>query len=89
MLALLARVSFLGDFEGHLRWRQIKSVLTRPKTPDGKTERGQGLMEYALILVLVAIVVVIGLTLYGNSVEDLYDFAVTGLVDIFTGGGSP
>ena len=31
-------------------------------------ERGQGLVEYALILVLVATVVIIGLSLVGTSV---------------------
>jgi pilus assembly protein Flp/PilA len=34
-------------------------------------ERGQGLVEYALILVLVAIVVIVGLNLFGSSVLGL------------------
>jgi pilus assembly protein Flp/PilA len=36
------------------------------------TESGQGLVEYALILLLMAVVVVAGLTLFGVSVNSLY-----------------
>ena len=35
-------------------------------------ERGQGLVEYALILVVIAIVVIVGLNLFGSSVLSLY-----------------
>ena len=35
-------------------------------------EEGQGLVEYALIILLVAVVVVAGLTLFGGSVSSLY-----------------
>ena len=35
-------------------------------------EEGQGLVEYALILVLVAAIAVIGLTLFGGSVAILF-----------------
>lgn len=35
-------------------------------------ERGQGLVEYAFILILVAAVVVFALTLFGTSVRDIY-----------------
>lgn len=34
-------------------------------------EKGQGLVEYALILVLVAIVVVVVLALLGNSISNV------------------
>ncbi len=40
-------------------------------------EEGQGLVEYALILVLVAVVVIAALTLFGNDLlalyQDVYD----------------
>ena len=42
-------------------------------------ERGQGLVEYALILVLVATVVIVGLSLVGTSVQDVYCQVVVGL----------
>lgn len=35
-------------------------------------ERGQGLVEYALIIVLVAIVVIAALTILGPSIGDLF-----------------
>ena len=37
-----------------------------------REEEGQGLVEYALILVLVAAIAVTGLTLFGGSVATLY-----------------
>ncbi len=35
-------------------------------------EEGQGLVEYALILVLIAIVVIVVLTILGNSVSAIF-----------------
>ena len=35
-------------------------------------ERGQGLVEYALIILLVAVITVAGLTLLGTSVNSLF-----------------
>ena len=35
-------------------------------------EKGQGLVEYALILVLVAIVVIVVLTLLGPAIGDIF-----------------
>lgn len=42
-------------------------------------EKGQGLVEYALILVLVAVVVVGLLALAGTSLQDTYDHVQTEL----------
>ena len=36
-------------------------------------EEGQGLVEYALILVLIAIVVIAALTLTGNSISNIFN----------------
>jgi pilus assembly protein Flp/PilA len=38
----------------------------------GKTERAQGLVEYAMILLLVAVVVILVITLFGSAVGDLF-----------------
>lgn len=35
-------------------------------------ERGQGLVEYALILVLVSVVVIAALTLLGPTISDIF-----------------
>ncbi|MEN6579905.1 MAG: Flp family type IVb pilin [Anaerolineaceae bacterium] len=36
-------------------------------------EKGQGLVEYALILVLIAIVVIVALSLLGGSVGNIFN----------------
>lgn len=42
-------------------------------------EDGQGLVEYALILVLIAIVVIVILGLLGETVSDVFSQIVSGL----------
>jgi len=37
-----------------------------------KTEQGQGLIEYALILVLIVILVIVLLTVIGQKVQNVY-----------------
>ncbi len=44
-----------------------------------KGERGQGLVEYALILVLVAIVVIAILTLLGPQIANVFSVVTNGL----------
>ena len=44
-------------------------------------EKGQGLVEYALILVLVAIVVIAALTLLGPTISGIFTSINTGLVN--------
>jgi len=41
--------------------------------------RGQGLVEYALILVLIAVVVILAVALFGQSLANLYDYINTTL----------
>jgi pilus assembly protein Flp/PilA len=40
---------------------------------------GQGLVEYALIMLLVALIVIIILALFGPAVGDLYSTIVSGI----------
>lgn len=42
-------------------------------------EKGQGLVEYALILVLVAIVVIVVLALLGPAIGDIFSNIMTSL----------
>ena len=44
-----------------------------------KQEKGQGLVEYALILVLVAIVVIVALTALGPIIAEIFSNIVSGL----------
>jgi len=46
-------------------------------------ERGQSLIEYALLLVLVVIVVILVLALLGDSIVNLWEDAVLPLMDVF------
>jgi Flp pilus assembly pilin Flp len=47
-------------------------------------EIGQGLAEYAFLLVLVVLVVIVILQLFGISVLDIYENAVSQLGEVFT-----
>jgi hypothetical protein len=47
-------------------------------------ELGQGITEYAFILTLVVIVVIVILYFFGVSVQDMYEYFVPLLVDVFT-----
>lgn len=61
----------------------IRQAVTRKQKPDG--ERGQGLVEYALILVLVAVAVIVALTLLGPVVGNVFSNIVNSFAGI--GGG--
>ena len=52
-----------------------------------QTERGQGLVEYAFILALVFLVVIIVVALYGEALVALYEDAILPLVETLTSGG--
>lgn len=41
-----------------------------------REEKGQGLMEYALILLLVGIVVIVILVILGPEISNMYDEAI-------------
>ena len=45
----------------------------------GRRQSGQGLVEYALILILVAIVVIVILALLGGTLKDVFSNIVAGL----------
>ena len=56
----------------------MASRLARPAGPLVR-QRGQGLVEYALILVLVAIVLVVVLTLMGRQIQAAFQNVVATL----------
>ena len=63
-------VNFVGK---NLIKRRYKSMLFAPK------EKGQGLVEYALILVLVAIVVIVILALLGPAIGNVFSSIMASL----------
>ena len=52
--------------EKFMNGKEVKTMLFAPK------EKGQGLVEYALIIVLVAIVVIAALTLLGPVIGNVF-----------------
>lgn len=44
-----------------------------------KDEKGQGMVEYGLIIALIAVVVIVGLTPLGKEIKILFDGVVTSL----------
>jgi pilus assembly protein Flp/PilA len=56
-----------------MNWKEVKVMLF------AKKEKGQGLVEYALILVLVAIVVIAALTVLGPIIGNVFTKINTGL----------
>lgn len=44
-----------------------------------RNEKGQGMVEYGLIIALIAVVVVVALTPLGNAIKGLFEGLVTDL----------
>jgi len=58
---------------GRLSGKEEQAMLFAPK------ERGQGLVEYALILVLVAVVVIVILALLGPAIGNVFSNIVSSI----------
>jgi len=58
------------------------------KLSNQKQEKGQGLVEYALILVLVAIVVIAALMILGPIIGNTFSTVNNSLSTVNTGGGT-
>jgi pilus assembly protein Flp/PilA len=56
---------------------RLRSMCRRPALMSD--ERGQGMVEYALILVLIAVVVIVILTVVGNQVNNVFSNISSGL----------
>jgi len=61
-----------GEFQEY-RGKETAHMLFAPK------EKGQGLVEYALILVLVAVVVIVILALLGPAIGNVFSNIVTNI----------
>ena len=58
-----------GEFKG----KEVNTMLFAPK------EKGQGLVEYALIIVLVAIVVIVILVILGPAISNVFSNIIANL----------
>lgn len=45
------------------------------------SERGQGLVEYALIIALIALVVILALELFGTTLSNTFNFITNSIPD--------
>jgi pilus assembly protein Flp/PilA len=57
--------------------KEVNSVLTRPTVLE--RQKGQGMVEYALILVLVSIVVIVILLTMGGQIANVFSNVVAAL----------
>ncbi|TMD90486.1 MAG: Flp family type IVb pilin [Chloroflexi bacterium] len=53
--------------------------MSNPAGFASRTQRGQGMVEYALILVLVSIVVIVILLTMGNQIQNVFSNIVAAL----------
>lgn len=49
---------------------------------DSLKERGQGLVEYALVIMLVALIVIVMLLIFGQQVSNTYCTAIDSLFNV-------
>jgi len=57
----------------------VRLVEAVGRLRDHEADRGQGMVEYALILVLIAVVVIIILSIVGNQVNNVFSNVSNGL----------
>ena len=55
------------------RWRAFRSTKMVPE----KEKRGQGMVEYALIMILVALVIILILALFGPAIGNMFSNVVS------------
>jgi pilus assembly protein Flp/PilA len=53
-------------------------VINRMGSFRGKEERGQGMVEYALLIVLLVLVVIVLIQVMGTAVSNMYSHIVAG-----------
>ena len=58
---------------------RLSDAIRRLKEHRQEDERGQGMVEYALILVLIAVVVIIILSVVGGQVNNVFSNVSNGL----------
>jgi pilus assembly protein Flp/PilA len=71
-----------GETPGNRHQRRREEMLTKffaKMQNEMQDEEGQGLVEYALIIVLISIVAIVALTLLGSGVSSVFRTIVTTL----------
>ena len=60
-------------------YERLRGLLARKSELEEEKEKGQGMVEYALILVLSAIVVIVILQVVGHQVSNVFSNVSSGL----------
>lgn len=60
---------------------RLQELVARAKDRVQNREEGQGMVEYALILVLIAVVVIVILTVVGKQVNNVFSNISNGLAN--------
>lgn len=63
----------------------MRTYMAYYLAPYVKNEEGQGMVEYALIIALIAVVLIIVLTAMSGSLEDIF----TRISDVLSGAAAP
>jgi len=69
----------LGQIVGRIRNNPVRFSPGAAHPEERGQETGQGMVEYALILVLIAVVVIVILTVVGNQVNKVFSNISNGL----------
>lgn len=69
----MMKTSQFNELRGKYFRKEVTAMLFAPK------EKGQGLVEYALILVLVAIVVIVILVILGPAISNVFSNIIANL----------
>lgn len=64
---------------------KMPKISNQSKSPAGRRERGQGMAEYIIIVILIAIIVLVGVRLFGKSVINQFNNATGEIDDLKTG----
>jgi pilus assembly protein Flp/PilA len=75
----LPNVEHGADIQGQTLAQRRENIVKRIVFGSKGTQRGQGMVEYALILVLVSIVVIVILLTMGNQIANVFSNVVAAL----------
>jgi pilus assembly protein Flp/PilA len=75
----LRNVEHGADIQGQALAQRRENIVKRIASGSKGSQRGQGMVEYALILVLVSIVVIVILLTMGNQIANVFSNVVAAL----------
>lgn len=61
---------------------KVPAIVSHSKLSSSLREKGQGMAEYIIIVILIAIIVLVGIRLFGKSATNQYDNATGEVNDL-------